>query len=146
MCKSSKGRMGSMWWSALKTKFGVGEVVAELKVDNPKHSVNSELVRALGSATCANPAKRNLQALSQFLQTVESLNQKELVGITRFCLERRITANKRGRDLFVTFAKAMFRCDQHCSAEVSFVKDATLAPHPCACWSVYVAMLARMQT
>lgn len=120
--KAKQRNCGPRWWAQLKANYGIGSVIAELKVENPKSTIAPELLKALYSATDKNPAKRTLQPLIQTVQIMKDFNQKERVGLVRFFLEKMCASNKKTRDLLVAFAEAMTRCKHHTCVEVGFVK------------------------
>jgi hypothetical protein len=65
-----------------------------LKVKDANLEVSESLVKAITQARTANCTKRSQAALLSWLQTAESVNQKEFVGIARHAVTLKPKSNQ----------------------------------------------------
>ena len=110
-------------------------LAAELKVREPRETVDSALVKALEMASHSNTAKRTLTLLTAYLQRAASLNQKEVVGLCRFFLQRKVGVNTKMRDALFAFCQAIARLgvkDAFCD-ELDLLSDSVIMVK-IGCW------------
>lgn len=93
--KKTKGKLGSAFWRDLRAQYhDAGTTTPDLKVKDINQEVSETLVKAITQARTANCTKRSQAALISWLQTAESVNQKEFVGIARHVLTLRPNSNQ----------------------------------------------------
>lgn len=92
--KEKGTHLSHVYWSKLRSEFGVASTLSQLKVQNPQDSVSSALCEALAEAKNTNAAHRSKRHLTSFFGTVASLNQKEVVGIVKYLSEIKPAANE----------------------------------------------------
>ena len=122
-CKKLGKRIGPLWWQAVKRKYGISSCASSLVVNDPNEEVQPELKRALAAASTGNPSKRSSALLEGFFASGRRMNQKELVGVARWMIDKRVGTNKKARNLFVAFADSIGKQNMHDAAEVEFLKD-----------------------
>jgi hypothetical protein len=94
--KKSKGKkLGSQFWADLRAQYhDAGTSTPDLKVKDANLEVSESLVKAITQARTANCTKRSQAALLSWLQTAESVNQKEFVGIARHAVTLKPNSNQ----------------------------------------------------
>jgi len=95
-CNKVKGKkLGSAFWLEMRNLYSDVEVATPgFTVKDPTQVVAEALVKAIDQARTANCTKRSQSALLSWLQTAESCNQKEFVGIARHALALEVNSNQ----------------------------------------------------
>jgi len=95
-CAKVKGKkLGSAFWLEMRNLYSDAEAaIPALQVKDPNQVVSETLVKATDQARTANCTKRSQAAFLGWLQTTESVNQKEFVGIARHALTLKVNSNQ----------------------------------------------------
>jgi len=94
--KKHKGKkLGSAFWLEMRQRYhDADHGIKELQVKDPDQVVSETLLKAIKQARTANCTKRSQAALLSWLQTAETVNQKEFVGIARHAMALRVNSNQ----------------------------------------------------
>ena len=78
------GRISTATIKALRTEYmAVKDPIKSLTILDKSQHFNADMMRALGTAEAANPAKRSKAPLYSYLETAATMNQKETVVLLR---------------------------------------------------------------
>ena len=112
LCKAQHSRLGSTFWTELRSKYSVedeGADVAALKVEDKTQEVSAELLSALRTAQTPNSTTRSRGPLVAWMASTTGINQKEMVGLVRFIQPIRPSVSASSLQVVIEFMRCITR-------------------------------------
>ena len=110
--KGSKGKLGPNYWTNLRDTYRVAEN-GRLRPERAHEqlTINPDLLSALDMARTGNTTERTQRPLINFLDKVEALNPREVVGVANHIMDLRPTVNVCSRQVVLAVMKTFSRLE-----------------------------------
>ena len=108
--KGTKSKLGPHYWSDLRDKYrqdDKGKLVPDPR--DAKLDVSGDLISALELARTGSTTDRTMRPLINFLDSVTSLNAREVIGLANHCLDLRPGINLHSRQVILAVMKVFAR-------------------------------------